>query len=120
MAAVSNDGSVQYGSRTLQIPVTTGTTFVADSCEVNRPTNVIEQTDEIGEPSGQVIVDGFVTGSAQLQMQASVDAPVLGEEFAVTWDATIGSETFIVSSVSQPETKDGEKKCNIEFRKKYN
>jgi len=120
MAAVSNDGSVQYGSRTVQIPASTGDTFVADNIECNRPTNTIEQTDEIGEPSGQVLVAGFVTGSAQLQMIASTDAPVLGEEFAVTFDATIGSETFIVSSVSQPETKDGEKKCNIEFRKKIN
>lgn len=120
MAAVANDGSVQYGSRTVQIPSSTGDTFVFDNIEVNRPTNVIEQTDQLGEPSGQVLVDGFVTGSGTLQMIAGTDAPVLGEVFAVTFDTTIGSEDFYVSSVSQPETKDGEKKANIEFRKKYN
>jgi hypothetical protein len=120
MAAVANDGSVQYGSRVIKIPVTTGTDFVFDNCEVVRPTNVIEQTDENGEPSGQVIVDAFVTASGVCQMQASTDAPVLGEECSITWDATIGAETFIVTSVSQPESKDGEKKCNVEFRKKYN
>lgn len=120
MAAVSNDGAVQYGSRVITIPTSTGTAFVFDNVEVVRPTNVIEQTDELGEPSGQVLVAGFVTGSGVLQMQASVDAPVLGEEFTETFDSTIGAEVFIVSNVSQPETKDGEKKCNIEFRLKYN
>src|SRR6056300_1323111 len=118
MAAVSNDGSVQYGSRTIQIPASTGDTFVADNVEVTRGTNVIEQTDQLGEPSGQVIVDAFVTGTAQIQMIASTDPPLLGEEFAETFVTSIGSETFIVSEVGQPETKDGEKKVNISFRKK--
>lgn len=120
MAVVINDGSVQYGSRVLTIPVTTGTAFVFDNVEIQRGTNVIEQTDELGEPSGQVLVDAFVTGSGVCQMQASTDAPILGEIFTETFDSTIGAESFYVSSVSTPETKDGEKKCNIEFRKKYN
>lgn len=120
MAAVSNDGSVQYGSRTIQIPVTTGDTFVADNVEITRETKVIEQTDQLDEPSGQVLVASFVTGSAQLQMIASTAPPQLGEEFTDTFDSDVGSETFIVSSVGQPETKDGEKKVNIQFRKKYN
>ena len=120
MAAVSNDGAVQYGSRTVTIPTSTGTLFVFDSIEIKRSTTIIEQTDELGEPSGQVLIPGFVTGSGQLQMQSSVDAPVLGEEFAEEFDATIGSETWIVADVSTPETSDGEKKCSIEFRKKYN
>ena len=120
MAAVANDGAVQYGSRVITVPTSTGTAFVADSVEVKRPTTVIEQTNELGEPSGQALIAGFVTGSAQFQMQVSVDAPVLGEEFAETFDSTIGSETFIVADVSTPETSDGEKKVSIEFRKKYN
>jgi hypothetical protein len=120
MAAVANDGAVQYGSRVITIPVSTGTAFVFDNVETSRPTNAIEQTNELGEPSGQVLVDGFVTGSGVLQMQSGVDAPLLGEIFTETFDATIGAESFYVSSVGQPETKDGEKKCNIEFRKKIN
>lgn len=120
MAAVSNDGSVQYGSRVLTIPTSGGTAFVADNVELTRPTNIIEQTDQINEPSGQVVIAGFVTGSATVQMQASVDPPVLGEEFDAEFDATTGSETFIVTEVTQPETKGEEKKANISFRKKYN
>lgn len=120
MAAIANDGTVQYGSRTLQIPASTGDTFVADNIEISRPSKVIEQTDQLDEPSGQVIVDDFVTGTAQLQYIASTAPPQKGEEFTDTFDSDIGSETFIVQERTDTEDKGSEKKCNITFRKKYN
>lgn len=117
MALPYLDGSVAYGARTLVIPTTTGDTFVADSFEVTRPTNVIERTTELGAPSGFVVVAGFVTGTATLQLPTTTPAtapPALGEVFEVD------AEEFVVTEVSQPETKDGLKTCNIAFRKTYN
>lgn len=120
MAVIANDGSVQYGSRTVQIPVTTGDTFVADNIEVTRATKIIEQTDEIDEPSGQVVVADFVTGNMTIQALASTAPPQLGETFSDTFDSDVGAETFYVTEVSQVEDKGSEKKYNVQFRKKYN
>jgi len=118
MSAFTNDGTVQYGSRVLTI---NGVDYVADNCEVTRPSKTIERTNEIGEPSGQVSYEGFVTGSATLQLATGSTAiPVQGLEFSTTWVASIGPETFYIDSVTQPESKDAEKKVNVTFRKKYN
>lgn len=116
MSAFTNDGTVQYGSRVLTI---NGVDYVADNCEVTRPSKTIERTNEIDEPSGQVSYEGFVTGSATLQLATgSTVIPILGQEFSTTFGAS--SETFYIDSVTQPESKDAEKKVNITFRKKYN
>lgn len=113
-----NDGTVQYASRVLTI---NGVAYVADNITVNRPTKKIERTNEIGEPSGSVGVAGFVTGSATLQKASSSTAePQGGYTFAVTFDATIGAETFFVSSPGRTENKDAELKFNVTFEKKYN
>lgn len=113
---INNDGSVQYGSRVINLG---SASYIADNIEVTRPSTIIERTNEVGEPNGQVAIAGFVTGSATLQLASgSATIPALGAEFAESFGA--GSETFFVSEVSQPESKDGEKKVNVSFRKKYN
>lgn len=112
MAVIYNDGTVQYGSQVLVIPKTTGSNYVADDIEITQPTNVIERTDELGEPSGQVLVAGFVTGTATLQLATGITPPDLGDLL------TIATVDYIVSEVGATEVKDGEKKCRISFRKK--
>lgn len=113
-----NDGTVQYGSRVLTIG---GVAYVADNITVNRPTKPIERTNEIGEPSGSVGVAGFVTGSATIQLASSSTVePAGGATFTVTFDGTIGAETFYTTSPARTENKDAEKKINITFTKKYN
>lgn len=118
MAAFKNDGTVQYGSRVLTI---NAVAYVADNINVNRPGKTIERTNELDEPSGQVSYSGFVTGSATIQLATSATAiPVQGLTFSTTFVTSIGSETFYIESVDQPEEKAGEKKVNINFRKQYN
>lgn len=113
-----NDGTVQYGSRVLTI---NAIAYVADNITVNRPTKEIDRTNEIGEPSGSVGVAGFVTGSATLQLASGSTAePQGGNTFAVTFDATIGAETFYITSPGRSEGQATEKKINVTFKKKYN
>ncbi len=102
--------------------MTIGTwTYIADQIEVNRPSKTIERTSEIDEPNGQVSYATFITGTATLQLATgSVIIPVQGSTFASTFVASVGSETFYLSDIGQPESKDAEKKVHISFRKKYN
>ena len=118
MAAIVNDGSVQYGSRVLSI---NSVSYVADNIEVNRPTKTITRTNELDEPDGQVTYADYVTGSATLQLESGATViPVAGLTFSATFIASIGAETFYLENVDQPEVKDAEKKVNITFRKQYN
>jgi hypothetical protein len=124
MSAAYNDGAVPYGSRILSIiNTTTGATavvFVAENVSIQRPTNIIERKDENDEPSGQVLVKNFNTGSATLQLATSTTVPPdEGATFSITLDSVRGSETFVVSEVGQVESQGEAKKVNISFRKKY-
>lgn len=114
-----NDGTVQYGSRILTI---NAIAYVADNISVTRPTKAIDRTSEIGEPSGSVGVKDFETMSATVQIASGSTAePLIGNTTsAITFDATIGAETFFVTSVARAESKDAEKKFNLTFKKKYN
>ncbi len=113
---LSNDGSVPYGSRVLTINTVT---YVAEQIEVRRPTFVIERRNQLNQPSGQVIDDDFVAGTATLQLATGATAiPANGMTFSTTFEAA--AETFIISEVGQPEEQGAEKKVTISFRKKYN
>ena len=122
MAAFKNDNTVQYGSRVLTIGAADagagGVAYVADHITIERGAKTIARTNEIDEPSGQVSYATFVTGSAMLQLASgSTVVPQQGYEFAATFVTAIGSEEFYIETISQPETKDGEKKININFRR---
>lgn len=131
MSAAYNDGTVQYGSRIWIVKASDGSTahdtYVADNISVNRPTKPLKRTNELGEPSGSVGVPDFVEGSAVFQLaSSSTKEPLNGCQIICNTtvnaqlDSGIGSETFFISHVSRAETKDGEKKFNINFIKKYN
>jgi hypothetical protein len=118
MSAAYNDGTIPYGSRVLTINTVT---YIANNIRISRPTKVIRRTNELDEPTGSVGIKDFVTGSAELQLATSSTAePPQGQTFAVTFDATIGSETFLIKDVDRPEEKGSDKKVNITFVKKYN
>lgn len=114
-----NDGTVQYGTRVLTI---NSVAYVADNISLSRPTTIIERTDNIGEPSGSVGVNKFVTFTATLQIASGSTAePQNGQTTSpITFDTLIGAETFYVHSVNRAESKDAEKKFNATFIKKYN
>ena len=118
MAAVKNDGTVQFGSRVLTI---NAVTYVADDVTVNRPTITVERPDELGEPDGQYTRAAQVTGTATLQLATgSTVIPTLGLEFTETFVASIGAETFYLDNVDQVESNQSEKKVNVNFRKLNN
>lgn len=115
MSTSKNDGAIPYGSIVLTI---NSITYVADSFSISRPSKTIERTNETDLPSGQVSYDGFVTGSATLQLASGSTAiPAMYDTFTTSVSGT--SETFYIDSVTQPLEKAGERKVNINFRKTY-
>src|SRR5262245_61490900 len=94
-----NDGTVQYGARVLTI---NSVTYVDENHQATRPSTIIERRNELNEPSGQVAIADFVTGSASLQLATGATVtPPLGETFTTTFLAA--AETFFISQVGQPE-----------------
>lgn len=116
-AGTKNDGGLVFGSQVLTID---SVAYVAENISVDAPSAVIEQKNIYGVPSGQVIVEGFVTGTATLQLASSATVlPTIGDAFQLT---TVGgvSVYFLVSQVGQAFSQDAETKVNISFRKRIN
>lgn len=113
MAAFKTEQSVQYGSKVLTI---NAVTYVADNVTINRTSKTILRTSELDEPSGQVSYKGEPdTGTAQIQLASGATAiPAQGDTF--TSNLGLGSETYYLTDISIPYTKDGETKVNITFR----
>jgi len=117
--ATFNDGSVPFGSQAVTI---NGVLFVAENITVNEPTTVIERRNEVGDPSGQVIVPQFINGTATLQLATtSTVCPTIGATFTLTRSGTPAA-TFaaIVSEVGEQLNQTDAKKVAVSFRKKYN
>jgi hypothetical protein len=112
-SAYGDHPQVPYGSRLLSID---GKYYIAESFDVSRPSTVIERVNEVGEPHGQVIIGGFITGTATLQMPTSSLIPNIGDTFQATGSGSV-VETFIISELSTPEASATDKKVNITFRK---
>lgn len=117
-----NDNAIPYGSRALHIfrlSVDNGS-YVFENISVNRPTNVIKRHNEVNEPNGSVGQNGFVEGTATVQLAiAATVLPLPGDTFTVTLDATVGSEVFIIHAVGQPEAQADYFKASLSFIKKY-
>jgi len=118
MAASINDGSIPYGSPTLSAG---GVSYITESFDVQRPTQKIPRRNGDNEPSGQVVIADFVTGTATLQkITSGTKLPLNGVTFTYTDDATIGAETFYIDDVSQPRGQADATKFQIAFTKLYN
>lgn len=112
-----NDGNVPFGSQSVTIG---GVAFIAESISPDVPSDVIERRNAVGDPSGQVIIQGFVTGSAVLQLATTVTVPpTIGATFTITRN---GGATYgcVVSQMGDPEAQLDAKKVNINFRRLYN
>ena len=111
MANSLNDGSVQHGSRSITINVTS---YVTDDFSFETTSNQILRSDENGNPSGRVTVLGETTGTATLQLASgSTTIPVHGEQFTETDDSV--AHIYTVTNVGKSETNQGETKVPISF-----
>ena len=115
MAAVYNDNSVSYGSRTLSV---NSVTYIADNFTVTDGVKEILRTNELDEPVGSVGVQDFVRGSAQLQLGTGAAFVTKGQNFTVNYANAVNA-VFVIQSADYPEDKAGEKKQNITFIKEY-
>ncbi len=115
-----NDGSVPFGAQV----VTIGTTpYVAENVTYTEPSTVIERRDEDGDPSGQVVVAGFGSGSATLQLATTLTViPAVGATFTLTRNggATAATVGAVITEVAEAQAQLDAKKCNINFRRRYN
>lgn len=115
MADLANYGGVMHGSRTITIG---GLTYVAQNISISRPTVDISTRNANGEPNGFVLVEDFVTGSATLTVATgSSTIPACAATFSTTFTTVEGSETFVITSVEQPEDQNGVKTVRINFKK---
>lgn len=117
MAATHNDGTIPYGCRTETIG---GTSYVCEDLEITRPVSTILRMNQAGEPTGSVGVAKHVTGTGTAQIATAGTMPVPGQSFSDTFITTVGAETFKVTTVSQPEGSETDRKVRFEFIKMYN
>ncbi len=117
MAANYNDGSVPYGA----YPAVTinSVVYVAEQIDISRPTKKIKRYNNIGEPSGQVFVADFDSGTMTLQMANVTHAlPARGLSFSL--NVQNNSVNYVVSDVGTPLAQDEAVKVSIGFDRIYN
>ena len=112
-----NDGGLVFGSQVVSI---VSVAYVAESINVDKSTSVIEQKNEYGVPTGQVLIEQIPTGSMTLQLaSSSTVAPSIGAAFTLV-PVGGGSATFLISKVGEQFSQDGETKLSVDFRKQLN
>lgn len=113
-----NDGGLVFGSQVVTISTVA---YVAESINVDRSTSAIEQKNEYGVTTGQVLIDQIPTGSMTLQLASSTTvAPSLGASFTLDPIGGGSAVDFLVSKVGEQFSQDGETKLSVDFRKKLN
>jgi len=105
-----NDGNALYGVYDLNIG---NTNYIAESWEPSWPSKVIEVTDNEDEPIKQIIIPGFPTATASVQLDSNNHAnwPEIGD-----YCNNVDGENWVVSELSAPQVKDGIRMVNITFR----
>lgn len=121
MSAYS-DGNAPFGSQVVTISTVN---YVAEKIGYNEPATVVERRDESGAPAAQVVVNGFGSGSAELQFATTATViPTVGSTFTLTRQgATTGvapTMGAVITGVSETYGQLEIKKCSINFRRRYN
>lgn len=112
-----NDGSVPFGAQAVTIG---GLSIVAESISLSQPSTIIERSNATGDPSGQVIIETFNTGSAVLQLATTaITVVTIGATFTMVRNngATVG---VVISSVDEPQSQFEAHKQNVGIRRRYN
>jgi hypothetical protein len=115
-----SEGDIPYGSQIITIGATA---FVAENINYSEPSTLIERRNESGEASGQVVISGFGTGTATLQLATTLTMiPTIGATFTLTRNGGATAVTIgcFVSETSETYGQLEIKKVNINFRRRYN
>lgn len=117
--ATHTDTAKPFGAPTLTI--NSVTYIVQDALKIERGTNVVKTTNGEGAEDGSFGLFTIPTGSATIQKATSSTAqPPVGQTFTYTDDATIGSETFIITKVGASRPSGTIHLFDIEFIKDMN
>lgn len=110
MSNIINDGGVVGFTRVVTI---SAVAYTLDDFKFDIPTGTdFTRTDNNSIPTGQAFAIGVTTGSATAQLATAATAlPPWGGTFAVA------EGTMIITQVGRAETKDGETKVPITFKK---
>ena len=112
-----NDGTIPHGSRILSI---SNVNYAAEDFSINLPMSEIQRRNVVtGAPSGFVIIDDFVDGSATLQLDSAEIAPVRGATFATIGPDGANNINCVVSQVGIPEASGTDKKVTINWKQRY-
>ena len=108
------DNSVAYGSSRA---VTNAGTLVAENITLSFTTTLIERKDQLGAPSGFVLVKGQPTGSCTLQIPTNASTyPQVGDTITSFSDITVtaaGTHPWAISQVGQAYEQGGIWKVNV-------
>lgn len=108
------DGNLPYGTTNITI-LETGTVYVLNNFSESQDSAVVEQRDGNGIPTGQVVTEGFVSGSADCQLaSATTLVPAIGQTFEMA------DGGYIVTSTGKTKENMGIWKCAISYRKCIN
>ena len=109
-----NDGNVPYGSFNITIG---STAFVAETISTDQGSTIIERRNALNEPSGQVIIPDFETGSFTVQRPtSSEELPAVGTIAQFPTGASIAG-TWYINQRGQAYTRGDVQKFNISVRK---
>lgn len=111
-----NDNNVPYGSQVCTVGVTG---YVAETIAFEAPSQIVERRDEVGNPSGQVIIPQFETGTAVFQLATTVTVvPTIGATFTATKNNGV-TTGLVVAQVGEPFAQFDIRKVNLALRRRY-
>ena len=122
-----NDGTIPAQSRAIALKRTSnGTsftavgTYVAESFEVTKPTQLAKRYDQANAPKGSVMTEDFMTGTATLQIatESPTTVPKVGDHFAETVFGT--STQFRLTEVGRVESIGALKTVRVTFKQRIN
>lgn len=120
MPAFLDPGSIPFGCQVITIGATT---YVAESVNWSLSSTVAERRDEDGDPSGQVFVANFDSGTCVLQLATTATAvPTIGATFTLARNQTAPASTVgvVIQEVGEVQAQLEIRKVNVNIRRRYN
>jgi hypothetical protein len=111
-----NDINVPFGTQAITIG---SLSIIAESISLEVPSQVLERFNQVGDPSGQVIIEQFNTGSAVLQLATTaITVVTIGATFTLVRNNgnTVG---MVISSVSEAQSQFDIRKQSVGIRRRY-